>query len=77
MSQARESNHTPAPLLAVDVLPDQLHQPRAGAQCAPDVGERGDRIGEEHGAEPADGKVETLRRETMGLGVGLHEGDIA
>jgi hypothetical protein len=65
------------PFLAVAVLPDQLHQPRAGAQRAPDVGERGHRIGEEHGAEPTDGKVEAPSREAVGLGVGLHEADIA
>jgi hypothetical protein len=65
------------PYLVVAVLPDQLHQPRAGAQRAPDVGERGHRVGEEHGAEQADGKVEARGREAMGLGVGLHEADIA
>jgi hypothetical protein len=59
------------------MLPDQLHQPPAGAQRAPDVGERGHRIGEEYGAEAADGKVEAPRLEAVGLGVGLYKADIA
>lgn len=65
------------PLLVLGGLPDQLHQARARTEGPPDVGERGAGVGEEHRAEPAGGEREVLRREGMGLGVGLHEADIA
>lgn len=41
-----------------------------------EVGERGDRVGEEHHPEPADHDVEARRREGMALGVGLLEGGV-
>ena len=64
------------PLIAVALLPDQQHQARRGAQSAPDIGERGDRVGEEHRSEPADAEVETRRWKAVNLGVRLLVGDV-
>jgi hypothetical protein len=59
------------------VLPDHQHQAGAGPQRRPDVGERGDRAGEEHRAEPADTQVEIRSLEGVDLGVGLQVAEVA
>src|SRR6185312_7829257 len=46
------------------------------AERTADVGERGDRVGEEHRAEAADRQVEALPREVVDLRVGLLERDV-
>ena len=50
------------PLVALVALPDDQREARAGAQRARDVAEGGHGVGEEHGAEPADGEVELAGR---------------
>jgi hypothetical protein len=65
------------PLVPLVALPDHHHQAPGRAQRPPDVGERGDRVVEEHRAEPADGQVELLRWKAVDLGVGSLEGDVA
>src|SRR4029077_11001941 len=65
------------PLVALLGLPDHHHQPAARSQRAPDVGERGGGVAEEHRAESADGHVKVLLRETAELRVGDLEGDVA
>lgn len=64
------------PWVVLTTLPGQRHQARAGPQCARDVGERGDRVGEEHDAEPADGEIERLRSEAMHLRVAALVGHV-
>jgi hypothetical protein len=57
-------------------LPDHHYQSAGRAQRPPDVVERGDGVGEEHGAEPADRHVEALLRETINLRVSALEGHV-
>ena len=56
--------------------PHHHHETPPGPQCPPDVGERGDGVGEEHRPESADGDVEALRWERVGRGVRALEGDV-
>ena len=51
--------------------PGRAGQAGSGPQRVPDVGERGDRVGEEHHAEPADAQIEVPWREAVDLGIGL------
>ena len=57
------------PFVELLALPDEQDQPSSGPQCRGDVGEGGDRIGEEHGAEAVDREVEALGVEATHLGV--------
>ena len=68
--------HRVDPLVGGELAPAGQHERRAGPQRAPDVRERGDRIGEEHRAERADGDVERIGLERVHLGVGLLEADV-
>lgn len=51
------------PLVAAGGLPDHHDQAGSRPQSRPDGAERGNRVGEEHRAEPADAHVEVLYRE--------------
>src|SRR5581483_1839435 len=64
------------PLVLAELLPGEERQAPAGPQGTADVPEGGDRVGEERGAEAADGDVERLVRERVHLGVGLLESDV-
>ena len=61
---------------ALELAPGEQREPAARPEARGDVGERGDRVAEEHGAEVADGDVGGLRLERVHLGVALHEGDV-
>ena len=52
-----------------DRRPHRHRQPPAGPQRAAEIGKGGDRVGEEHDAEPRRDKIETAGREGMHLGV--------
>ena len=72
-------DHRPAghrdPLVREQVLPAHEGQPAAGHECPRQIGERRNRIGEEHHAEAAHDDVE-LRIEAVLLRIGLHELDV-
>jgi Helix-turn-helix domain len=65
------------PLVALVGLPHRHHQAPGRVQRSADVGERGDRVVEEHRAEPADRQVEAFRRKAVDLRVCMLEGDVA
>ena len=65
------------PLVAVELAPREQREPTARPEAVGDVGEGGDRVAEEHGAEVADGDVGGAGLERVHLGVALHEGDVA
>jgi len=65
------------PLVRPRALPRQHHQPPAGAQRPADVGERGDRVTEEHRPGPRDRHVERPGGEGVDLRVGLLEAGVA
>jgi hypothetical protein len=65
------------PLVSLVGLPDHHHQAAGRAQRPPDVGERGDRVVEEHRAEPAEREVEAVGRKAVDLRVGALERDVA
>ena len=64
------------PLVVLESLPRHQHEPAARAQALGDVGERGDRVAEEHRAEPAHRDVIAGRLERADLRVGDLEGDV-
>src|SRR6266542_6582489 len=53
------------------------HQSAGGPRRPSDVGERGNRVREEHRPEPADGEFETPRGEGVDLRVGILERHVA
>jgi hypothetical protein len=65
------------PLVVLERLPCKDREAASAGQSAMDVGEGGDRVVEEHGAEGADGHVERARCERVDLGIGLDELDVA
>ena len=66
----------PHPFVVFEALPHEQHESRLCSQCGGDVRERGDRIGEEHGSEPADRHVEARGVEAMHLRVAALVGDV-
>ena len=67
----------PHPFIVLEALPHEQYQARLGSQCGGDVRERGDRIAEEHGSEPADRHVEARGVEAMHLRVAALVPDVA
>ena len=65
------------PLVLGERSPRRQRQASAGSHGASDVGERGDRIAEEHRAGAADDDVEDGGVERVDLGVDLLEADVA
>jgi hypothetical protein len=61
------------PFVDGDVLPSDKDEAAAGTGRSPQVGERGDRVGEEHDPEAGNGRVEGRLAEGVDLGVGLLE----
>ena len=60
-----------------DRRPHRHREAAAVPQGAMQIAEGGERIGEEHHAEPRDNQVEARRREVVRLGIGEQQFDIA
>ncbi len=63
-------------LVFIQTSPSDEAKPSAGPKRPPDIGERGDRIGEKHHAEARKGGVERTGRKWIRLGVAKQEGDV-